>query len=179
MQLSCSQSRHIRKLIDEDTANTLARSIVSSRLDYCNALLYGTTNKNIKRLQRVQDSLARVVCNAPYRSSSQPLRKSLHWLPVEKRIDFKIASMTYKIRLHKQPVYLLEYINEYRPTRTLRSSDSSALVIPTTKTVTASRAFSVAAPRIWNGLPISLRNASSIEQFCRNLKTFLFSKAYD
>ena len=92
--------RHIRKLIDKDTAATLACSIVSSRHDYCNALLYGITSKNMNRLQRVPNSLARVVCNAPYRSSSLPLRKALHWLPVEQRVQHKIAAMTFKVRLH-------------------------------------------------------------------------------
>ena len=71
--------RHIRQLIDKEMANTLSCSIVSSRLDYCNALLYGMTQKNFNSLQRVQNSLARVVCNAPYRSPPQPLLKSFHW----------------------------------------------------------------------------------------------------
>ena len=111
--------RHIRRLIDQDTANTLACSIVASRLDYCNAVLYGVTDRNYKRLQRVQNSLARVVCNAPYRSPSRPLLKSLHWLPIEQRIEYKIATMTYKLRLHHQPSYLVKLINDYKPVRCL------------------------------------------------------------
>ena len=114
--------RHIRRLIDKDTANTLACSIVASRLDYCNALLYGVTIRNFKRLQRVQNSLARVVCNAPYRSSAIPLLKELHWLPVEQRVKYKIATMTYKVRLYQQPTYLHEFVKDYQPVRSLRSS---------------------------------------------------------
>jgi len=105
---------HIRSLIHKDTATILACSIVSSRLDYCNAVLYGTKSKNANRLQRVQNSLARVVCNAsyhsscwvhvcnsPYRSSSQPLLKALHCLSIEPRIQYKVAMMTYKVWLHQ------------------------------------------------------------------------------
>jgi len=77
--------RHIRPLIDKDTAPILACSIVSSRLKYYNAVLYETTSINANPLQRVQNSLARVVCNASYHSSSQRLRQVLHWLPIKQR----------------------------------------------------------------------------------------------
>ena len=170
--------RHIRKLIDKDTAATLACSIVSSRLDYCNALLYGITSKNMNRLQRVQNSLARVVCNAPYRSSSLPLRKALHWLPVEQRVQHQIAVMTYKVRLHQQPLYLREYINDHLPARSLRSTNKMLLTTVTTKTATAARAFRAAAPKIWNSLPITVKSASTINQFSRLLKGHLFSHAF-
>lgn len=170
--------RHIRKLIDKDTAATLACSIVSSRLDYCNALLYGITSKNMNRLQRVQNSLARVVCNAPYRSSSLPLRKALHWLPVEQRVQHKIAVMTYKVRLHQQPLYLREYINDHLPARSLRSTNKMLLTTVTTKTATAARAFRAAAPKIWNSLPVTVKSASTINQFSRLLKGHLFSHAF-
>ena len=133
--------RHIRQLIDKDMANTLSCSIVSSRLDYCNALLYGMTQKNFNSLQRVQNSLARVVCNAPHRSPPQPLLKSLHWLPVIERVEYKLAAMTYKVLLHQEPSYLLQHIDQYKPVRTLRSSNSALLNVPPTKTITAARAF--------------------------------------
>ena len=57
--------RHIRHLLNKDAANMIARSIVFSRLDYCNAVLYRVSDHNINRLQRVQNNLARVVCTAP------------------------------------------------------------------------------------------------------------------
>jgi len=102
------------KIKIKETAIILACSIVSSRLDYCNAVLYGTTSKNADRLQRVQNSVGRVVCSVPYRSSSQPLRKALHWLLIEQPIQYKSALMTYNVRLHRQPQYLPEVINDYQ-----------------------------------------------------------------
>ena len=82
-------------------------------------MLYGMTQKNFNRLQRVQNSLARVVCNAPDRSSPQPLLKSLHWLSVIERVEYKLAAMTFKVLLHQEPSYLLQHIDQYRPVRTL------------------------------------------------------------
>ena len=87
---------HIMNLIDRDTANRIAGSIVCSRLDYYNAILYGVTEFNISRLQWVQKSLARTVCTAQYRSSCAGLRRFLHWLPVKERITYKVAAMTFK-----------------------------------------------------------------------------------
>lgn len=170
--------RHIRKLIDKDTANLLACSLVLSRLDYCNALLYHMTDKNVNRLQRVQKSLARIVCQAPYRSPSTPLLKELHWLPIRQRIDYKIAVLTYKARLHRQPSYLHDLIQDYIPPRVLRSSDAHLLSVPSAHTKTASRAFCVAAPTVWNSLPLSVRTLPTVSQFCRHLKTHLFECAY-
>jgi len=107
--------RHIRHLIDSETATTTACSIVATRLDYCNAVLYGNTDKNIMRLQRVQNSLARVVCVVPFRNSSDPLLHSLHWLPVRHRITHKVATLTFKALLHHQPIYLYQMLNTYSP----------------------------------------------------------------
>ena len=55
--------RYIRHSVTRDIMNTLACSIAGSRIDYCNALLYGVSGKNINRLQRLQNGLARVVCD--------------------------------------------------------------------------------------------------------------------
>jgi len=74
----------------------LACSIVGARLDYCNSVLYGALTSYIQTLQRVHNSLARVVLQQPRMSHARPLT-SLHWLPVSQRIKFKVAVVTYKI----------------------------------------------------------------------------------
>ena len=170
--------RHIRPFINRDTVNTVACSMVFSKLDYCNAIVYCVSEHNITRLQRVQNSLARVVCQAPYRSSSTHLRRALHWLPARQRIECKVASLTFKVRLHHQPVYLSELVIDHVPTRSTRSSDKVLLVVPRTKIATASRAFHVAAPRTWNSLPLEVRSITSTRTFYQRLKTHLFDSAY-
>ena len=57
----------------------------------------------LQNLQRVQNSLARVVTKSTRFTSSKPLLKRLHWLPIASRIDFKIATLTYKAVHLKQP----------------------------------------------------------------------------
>ena len=75
--------RHIRSFLTHDSAVTIACGIVSSRLDYCNSLLYGSSAENIQQLQRAQNTLARVVTGSRSRTGSTPLLQGLHWLPVD------------------------------------------------------------------------------------------------
>ena len=88
----------IRPLLTFDAAKTTAHSIVSSRLDYANALLHGTSASNLDRLQVAQNSLARAVCQAPRSASATELRRQLHWLSIRQRVTYMIAIITHKTR---------------------------------------------------------------------------------
>ena len=109
--------------LNRDAAIILANSIIHSRLDYCNSLFYDLPEISIIKLQRVQNSLARVVCKASRsQSHSSDLLRSLHWLPVAQRIKYKIAVLTYKTIHFNKPSYLADLIKPYHSTRSLRSS---------------------------------------------------------
>jgi Reverse transcriptase (RNA-dependent DNA polymerase)/Endonuclease-reverse transcriptase len=170
--------RHIRPSLDRATANTLACSIVNSRLDYCNSVLYGMSQHNLQRLQLIQNSLARVVCQAPSRCSATSLLKQLHWLPIQHRIEYKIATITHQALTQQSPDYLHALLSQHIPARNLRSASKSLLVIPTTRTTTGSRSFCVSAPTIWNALPDHLREIKSHDAFKTQLKTEHFKAAF-
>ena len=87
--------RRIRKSLSLDLAKQIAVALISSKLDYCNSLFHNMPEKDIARLQRVQNCLARVVTKAPRFSRSIPILKRLHWLPVKFRIHFKICAITF------------------------------------------------------------------------------------
>ena len=74
----------------------LVNALVTSRLDYCNLLLFGTSASNINRLQRLQNSVARLVTRQARRDSAMPLLRELHWLPVHHRVTYKIAELTFR-----------------------------------------------------------------------------------
>jgi hypothetical protein len=171
--------RHIRNPLSKDVAHTLARSIVMSKLDYCNAILHGSPKSSIAVLQRTQNSLARVVLQQPKYSSATPLLHSLHWLPIEQRIQFKLAVITYKVRSTKTPAYLHSVLSERVLSRTLRSSSKPLLDVVRTKTVYGERAFRSSAPTNWNSLPTDIQLACSLTVFKKRLKTFLFSAAFN
>ena len=172
--------RHIRSAITDDMAKSVASSLVCSRLDYANSLLYGTTQKNINRLQCVQNTLARVVAGhaLPRDTHTSGILKHLHWLPIEQRIKFKLATLTHNTLCSTQPAYLHSLLNYHTPTRSLRSANASLLSVPRVRTTFASRGFSVAAPAIWNSLPSDIRDSSSTHTFRRLLKTHCFQQAF-
>ena len=168
----------IRKHLNLDQAKCLATALVSSRLDYCNSLLYGVSSKDMLKLQRVQNCLARVVSRAGRFASSTPLLHSLHWLPISFRIKFKILTLTYNTLLSGKPSYLGNLIHQVTPRRNLRFNKGPLLSVPTCKTMTGSRAFSVCAPSLWNKLPLSIRLSESLVCFRKRLKTHFFSLAF-
>jgi len=167
--------RHIRTSLPDDVCITLATALVQSRLDYCNSILYRTSAGNVNKLQRVQNALARTVYYRSPRMPSAVLVHNLHWLPVKSRVDFKIAVLTYKLLATHEPGYLHERLTCRPEPRTLRSTRLNLLQVPRTKTVHGDRAFSVAAPSIWNSIPLDIRTSSSVEIFRRKLKTHFFS----
>ena len=103
----------------------------------------------------------------------------MHWLPVEQRVRFKTLVIIYKAVNNMAPNYLRELLTPYAPSRGLRSSDQRLLYVPFTRsTLIQTRAFSVAGPREWNGLPCDIRSAPSLDTFKSKLKTFLFKQYY-
>ena len=168
----------IRQYLSTESANTLAVSFILSRLDFCNSLLSGLPDAKLSRLQRIQNNAARVVLRQPRRASATSALRTLHWLPVKARIDYKLACLTFHC-LHSDscPSYLSELLSPYKPTRTLRSQDASLLTVPRYSLNTfGKRSFTVMAPLLWNSLPSSLRQTDSLTSFQKNLKTHLFCK---
>ena len=169
--------RRIRKNLSPEAAKFAACALVTSHLDYCNSLVYNLPDRDIERLQRVQNCLARVVCKASRFSRSKPLLNFLHWLPVKYRIRFKLCTITFKAFLFHQPTYLFNYLVPLQNSRLLRSSNTNMVTVPSFRTKWGSSAFAVAAPSTWNSLPVNLRTASTVTSFKKMLKTFLFDSA--
>lgn len=107
------------------------------------------------------------------------IRKRLHWLPVRERIHYKIAVITFNVLYGNGPRYLRELLIPLNNQRSLRSVNKNLLVVPKTKLKSSGdRALMSTAPKIWNDLPINLRKQKNIVTFKRELKTYLFRKAY-
>ena len=169
----------IRKYLTQDSAQILIHAFISSKLDYCNSLLYGIPKYLVCRLQRVQNTAARIVTLTRKYDSITPIMFKLHWLPVHSRIIFKLLLLVYKALNGKAPSYISSLLSHRKCSRSLRSSGQELLTVPLAKLKTyGDRAFSIAAPRQWNNLPLSIRKSPSIAIFKRHLRTYLFKEAY-
>ena len=153
----------------------LVHAFITSKLGYCNSLLYGLPATEVQKLRRIQNITARLVVKAKRTDHTSPILQQLHWLPVSERISFKILLLTYKTVKGYAPSYIEDLVNHYVPSRSLRSPSQSLVSVPRSTTSTdGDRAFSIAAPRLWNTLALMIRNAQSVSDFKRLLKTYLF-----
>ena len=92
--------------LTQETAHMLVRGLVMSHLDYCNAIFAGIPKVLLKFLQKVQNIAAKLVLGYNKYDSSTIAFKTLHWLPVKKRIDFKILYLVHKYLCGQVPEYL-------------------------------------------------------------------------
>ena len=173
---------NIRRFLSTDTTKALVHAFVTSRVDYCNSLLYGLPACHLNKVQRVLNAAARLVCRAPRYCRITPLLYELHWLPVRQRISFKILLFVFKAIHEFAPTYLRELVSMKRSGNyNLRSSsDGLLLATPTyrSRVTLGDRSFQVAAPALWNVLPRDIRSITDLGIFKRHLKTYLFREAF-
>lgn len=178
------QLRTIRRSLTPEATTLLVHAFISSRVDYCNSLLFGTSAGLQNKLQRVQNAAARLIASKRKFDHITPvLRDTLHWLPIPQRIDYKLSMLVFKCLNGMGPRYLTELlipVSSVDGRRQLRSAQKCDLVVPRTRCNTlGSRAFAVCGPVVWNSLPCDLRiQCKSVHEFGKNLKTYLFKLAY-
>ena len=140
----------------------------------------GIPHKLANKVRRVMNCAARLVCKAPKREHVTSLLVDLHWLPVERRTEYKIATIRSNLITGTGPPYLSDLLELYTPSRTLHSSAVTRIFrIPNRrKRFQGQRAFSFIGPSMWNNLPLSLRHVQTLSAFKSQLKTHLFSISY-
>ncbi|KAF7245607.1 Harmonin [Varanus komodoensis] len=172
----------LRPYLENDCLATVTHALVTSRLDFCNALYVGLPLKTVRILQLVQNRAARLLTGTGRYVHMTPVLRQLHWLPIEVRAQFKVLVMTYKALNGLGPGYLKERLHPYMPSRPLRSAGEALLREPSMeevrRVVTRRRAFSAVAPKLWNALPREVRLAPSLFVFRRQAKTFLFKQYF-
>ena len=169
--------KQVRNFItSKSSLQKLASSFILSRLDYCNSLFSNLPDKELNKLQKLQNYAARVILKKPIREHAKPLLRDLHWLPINARVDYKICVLIFKCLNGLAPAYLSNLVSIYKPSRNLRSSKAFLLTpVPSNFVRLGDRAFSVYAPKIWKKIPNYMKNCKSLETFKRKLKTYFLS----
>ena len=160
-------------ILSKDQLKLVMNSLVVCRLDYCNSLYYGISEKYLNELQRIQNAAGKVVYGLFKHDHVGDTLKNLHWLPIRERITYKILLLVYKTLNGMGPAYLgdmLKYAN---------FNHNIHLVEPRVHTSMGERAFQKCAPKLWNSIPSSIKECKTLESFKKQLKTHLFKTAYN
>ena len=93
---TCTSQTKIRKYFTQESCEIAVHVFITSKLDYCNSLLYGCRKMQLKKLQYVQNTATRIVTQTRKFDHITPVLFDLHWLPVSYRIVFKILLLVFK-----------------------------------------------------------------------------------
>ena len=140
-------------------------------------MLFLITDRLLHRLEMVQRSAARIVMQTRRgdRQSMTTILRQLHWLPIKRRIEYKILVLVHKALYGGTPEYLAALLHQYAPRCCLRSAGGLLLDVPRVNLERfGRRAFACAGPTLWNKLPANIRGNGNHPQFKKLLKTFLF-----
>ena len=162
----------IRDLLSAKHTEMLVHSITSSRLDYCNLLLYGIDKSVLEKYQKVQNAAARLVSKRKKFESVRDVLVDLHWLKVEERIVFKLLVLIFKCLHNMAPICLKELIH-------IKDDPKCLLVYSKLKSHCGRRSFTYIAPKLWNNLPESIRHIDNLNGFKSQTKYLLFNSFSD
>jgi len=166
---STSTIRQLRRVVAQDVRQRLVSALIFSRVDYCNSSLAGLPAGAFAPLQRVLNAATRFVADLRPRDHVTSVQRSLHWLPIHQRIQYKLCVLMYGAAHGHAPDYIsnLATLTSATSGRShLRSADSLTFNIPRTRTRMGDRVLSVAGSRAWNALPADIR--------CAPVDTFVF-----
>ena len=121
--------KRLRGHLTHEAALMAANALVGSRLDYCNSLFRGLSVLDLRKLQCVQNSLARIVANTTKYSHITPVRKALHWLPIKYRSIFKTAMLVYKFLHSGNPKYFEPFLIPRHSAYNTRQSQSDGIFL--------------------------------------------------
>ena len=127
-------------------------------------------------MQKTQNSTARLITGSSKYCRITPVLQQLHWLPVNKRVTFKVLTTVFKCLNNMAPRYLSDRIKFYVPTRNLRSINQHKLIETCTTNNYGKRSFFYAGPFLWNQLPLDMRTITSYSSFKKKLKTYIFNQ---
>ena len=174
--------RNIKEYLTVDAKLTLVKSLVLSKLDYCNSLYMNIPQYQVTTLQKILNHCIRFIYNLPYGACVSDYYLKSHILPVDLRIQFKSSLIVHKSFHASVPPYInnLLHIHDASVQRYNLRSANDMFLLQTKHTARSSnlelRRFSLYAPVVWNELPVEIRQCEDTDTFKRLLKTFSFKE---
>ena len=163
----------IRTKLTKPVSEQVVNAMVTSSLYYCNSLLYGISDHQLLRIQKIQNTAARLILQMDGWSSARVMLNELHWLPRRKRISFKVLLVLYKAMHGLTPDYITVLATPYVALRHLRSANDNLLVVQKTQLHYGDITFTVASANMWNKLPAVIKPSGNVNIF-KKKKSFIY-----
>lgn len=165
----------IRSYLTYDSTKLLVNAFVLSRLDFQNSLLYGLPDKMLHKHQSILNSSIRLIFKLRKRTSLSEYVKKLKWLPIQQRIIYRLLIIIKKVILYKQPLYLFEMLN-FKDTSAymMLRNDKGKMTHVYSHNRMTDRTLPVAAQKLYDKLPVHIKNIESLPTYKRHLHKYLF-----
>ena len=152
--------RYGKSYLPLTTVQSMYRSIVEPHFRFCCSVWGVCSATALDKLQKLQNSAARIATNSPYDAPSQPLLEKLGWQPIKELINIKTAMMVYRSMNNEAPSYLTSLLerlsqNTVRELRNTKTDFKLSLL----KTSSGQKCFSYRGARLWNNLSADAKNA--------------------
>ena len=167
--------RQLANYVSVDVLKKFYQGYILPLIDYGSITWSGTSDANLERVLKLQKRAARIILQTDYSTPSLEMFAELGWQPVYQRLAFNKAIFTYKALNGQTPEYITNLLKPVAETRDrhLRSSSNGTLAVPRSHTSIFDNSFSVSAPKLWNSLPVDLRNSSTLNGFKSGLRNAL------
>lgn len=170
------QLHHLGKYTDYALRKTLVMALVYPQVNYCLAVLNGIGLVQDNKLQRIINRGVRFVCEIRRDGPVTTPRLVLGWLSVSNMRKLFLATIIFNTLKNGKPEYLADLLFEYTSARPTRAATGQpGLVVPNLRTDCFMYAFEVSGPRLWNEIPLDIRESLSLEIFKRQLKNWFHS----
>lgn len=167
--------RQLSRYVSIDVQKKFYQGYILPLIDYGSVVWGTTSSSNLDRISKLQKRAARIILHADFNTPSAEMFEELSWLPILKRLKYNKAVFTYKAMNNLTPQYITDLLMPVSEThnRTLRSSVNGALAVPRSRSSLFDRSYSYTAPKLWNSIPIPVRNSSSLRSFKDTIKSIL------
>jgi len=145
--------------------NLLYNAIVLPHFDYADIVYDSTCIGNKIRLQLLQTRAARLISGSDPRTKRNKMFKELGWLSLQHRCDLHKCTMVFKCRHNLAPQYLIDLFQANDVNHDHETRFGSSLRATKFRTAYYERSFTISGHRLWNNLPVHIRNIENVDTF--------------
>ena len=170
------QINRVKHAFDQRTLTIIINSLVFSKLFYCSNVWSNTTERNLDKLQAVQNFACRIISGARKFDHITPILKRLQWLPVRDQLYYRQVIMCFKCMTGSAPGYLTEQFIKRSNVSKRSTRNAQALDIPLFRSASGQKTFYYQVVSLWNSLTPKLKLCQSQREFKQSLKRLLLTE---